>query len=90
MGLPEPVGACTTVSLCVSSKGIVARLISGNSSRYEAPVSGNCSRYVGSALVSGNSSAGVGFVVALLHSEARPFLAQVSPKPPSGVYRESF
>jgi len=47
------------------------------------------SLYVGWALVSGNSSAGVGFVVALLHSETRPFLDQVSPKSPSGVYRES-
>jgi len=43
----------------------------------------------GLALVSGNRSAGVGFVVALLHSESRPFLDQVSPKSSLGVYRES-
>ena len=34
-------------------------------------------RYVGWAPVSGNSSAGVGFVFVLLHSETRPFLDQV-------------
>ena len=45
------------------------------------------SRYVVYAPVSGNSSAGVVFVVALLHSETRPFLDQVSPKSRRGLIR---
>ena len=39
---------------------------------------------MGYTLVSGNRSAGVGFVVALLHSESRPFLDKCLLNPPWG------